>query len=162
MSTTESSGRAPQRSRGAIIALALSLAVNVFLVGALIGHFYFRGEFGRPQTPIQRFERVAHEMNLNGPQLAAFRVMIATVRDHRRAMFLENHPLFDEVWDELGKPQPDDRAIADLIARANANHLTFAKEATAAMETFLASLNPAQRAQFAELAKRRGPRAAQR
>lgn len=153
MSTTEATGRAPTRSRGLTIALVLSVALNVFFVAGLLGHLYFHGEFKRPPNPIQRFEHISREMNLSGPQLAAFHAMIAAVRQHRRMLFQKNHPIIDGVWDQLAKPQPDDKAIADLINQADVNHLAFQKDATAAMESFLATLSPQQRAQFADLAK---------
>ncbi len=154
MSTTEVVDRAPKRRRGVVIALIVSLAINVFFVAGLIGHFVFHAEFGHPPMgPIQRFERASHEMNLSGAQLTAFNGMIATLRQHRRETFQKNRPLFDQIWDQLAKPQPDEKAIADLLAQADANHLAFQKDATAAMESFLAALSPQQRAQFADLVK---------
>lgn len=154
MSTTEVVDRAPKRRRGVVIALVVSLVFNVFFVGGLIGHLVFHAEFGHPPMgPIQRFERASHEMNLSGAQLAAFNGMIATLRQHRRETFQKNRPLFDQIWDQLAKPQPDEKVIADLIAQADANHVAFQKAATAAMEAFLATLTLQQRAQFADLAK---------
>lgn len=154
MSTAEVVDRAPKRRRGVVIALVLSLALNVFFVAGLIGHLVFHVQFGHPPMgPIQRFERASHEMDLSGAQRAAFDGMIATLRQHRRETFQKNRPLFNQIWDQLAKPQPDDKVIADLIAQADANHVAFQKEATAAMESFLATLSPQQRAQFAELAK---------
>jgi len=154
MSTTEVVDRAPKRRRGVIIALVVSLVFNVFFVGGLIGHLVFHVQFGHPPMgPIQRFERASHEMGLGGAQLAAFNGMIATLHKHRRETFQKNRPLFDKIWDQLAKPQPDEKTIADLLAQADANHVAFQKDATAAMESFLATLTPQQRAQFADLAK---------
>lgn len=154
MSTAEVVDRAPKRRRGVVIALVLSLALNVFFVAGLIGHLVFHVQFGHPPMgPIQRFERASHEMDLSGAQRTAFDGMIATLRQHRRETFQKNRPLFDQIWDQLAKPQPDDKVIADLIAQADANHVAFQKEATAAMESFLATLSLQQRAQFADLAK---------
>jgi len=154
MSTAEVVDRAPKRRRGVVIALVLSLALNVFFVAGLIGHLVFHVQFGHPPMgPIQRFERASHEMDLSGAQRTAFDGMIATLRQHRRETFQKNRPLFDQIWDQLAKPQPDDKVIADLIAQADANHAAFQKEAAAAMESFLATLSPQQRAQFADLAK---------
>ena len=154
MSTTEAPGRTPQRRRGLVIALVVSLAINVFFIAALVGHFVFHFQLGHPPMgPIQRFERASHEMSLSGAQLTAFNGMIATLRQHRRETFQKNRPLFDQIWDQLAKPQPDDKVIADLIAQADANHVAFQKEATTAMESFLATLSLEQRAQFAALAR---------
>ena len=117
MSTAEVVDRAPKRRRGVVIALVLSLALNVFFVAGLIGHLVFHVQFGHPPMgPIQRFERASHEMDLSGAQRAAFDGMIATLRQHRRETFQKNRPLFDQIWDQLAKPQPDDKVIADLIA----------------------------------------------
>jgi len=154
MSAIETAGHAPQRRRGLIVALVVSLAINVFFIAGLVGHLVFHFQFGhRPMGPIQRFEHASHEMGLSGAQLVAFNGMIAILRQHRRETFQKNRPLFDQIWDQLAKPQPDDKVIADLIAQADANHVAFQKEATAAMESFLATLSPQQRAQFADLAK---------
>ncbi|MGH6968695.1 MAG: periplasmic heavy metal sensor [Stellaceae bacterium] len=154
MSPTEATGRAPQRRRGVVIALVVSLAINVFFIAGLVGHLVFHFQFGHPpMEPIQRFERVSHEMGLSGVQLAAFNGMIATLRQHRWETFQKNRPIFDRIWDQLAKPQPDDKAVTDLITQADANHVAFQKNATAAMESFLATLSPEQRAQFADLAK---------
>jgi len=154
MSAAEVADRAPKRRRGVVIVLVLSLALNVFFIAGLIGHLAFHVQFGhQPMGPIQRFERASHEMDLSGAQLAAFNGMIATLHQHRRETFQKNRPIFDQIWDQLAKSQPDDKAIADLIAQADANHIAFQKEATAAMESFLATLTPQQRAQFADLAK---------
>lgn len=154
MSTNEAVDRAPKRRRGVVIALVVSLVFNVFFVAGLIGHLVFHAEFGHPPMgPIPRFERASHEMDLKGAQRTAFDGMIATLREHRRETFQKNRPLFDQIWDQLAKPQPDEKVIADLLAQADANHLAFQKTATAAMESFLATLTPQQRAQFADLAK---------
>jgi len=154
MSTTEVVDRAPKRRRGIIVALIVSLIINVFFVGGLIGHVVFHAQFGHPPMgPIPRFERASREMNLGGAQLAAFNGMIAALREHRRETFQKNRPLFDQIWDQLAKSQPDEKVIADLLAQADANHVAFQKAATAAMESFMATLSPQQRAQFADLAK---------
>ena len=154
MSTTEVVDRAPKRRRGLVIALIVSLVFNVFFVAGLIGHLVFHTEFGHPgMGPIPRFERASHQMDLSGAQRAAFDGMIATLRQHHRETFQKNRPLFDQIWDQLAKPQPDEKAIADLLTQADANHVAFQKDATAAMESFLATLTPQQRAQFADLAK---------
>lgn len=154
MSTSEVVERAPKRRRGVVITLVVSLAINVFFVAGLIGHLVFRAEFGHPPMgPIPRFERASHQMDLSSAQRTAFDGMIATFRQNRRETFQKNHPLFDQIWDQLAKPQPDEKAIADLLAQADANHVAFQKAATAAMESFLAALTPQQRAQFAGLAK---------
>lgn len=154
MSTTEAVDRAPKCRRGVVIALVVSLVFNVFFVGGLIWHLVFHAEFGHPPMgPIPRFERASHEMGLSGAQLATFNGMIATLRQHRRETFQKNRPLFDHIWDQLAKPQPDEKAIADLLEQADANHVAFQRAATAAMESFLATLSPQQRAQFADLAK---------
>jgi uncharacterized membrane protein len=154
MTAAESSGRAPRRSRGLIVALALSLTLNVFVVGGLLwAHMHFR----RPLPPIQRFVVISREINLNDAQHVAFQHMIVTMRQRGRAQFQENHPLFDQIWDQLAKPQPDQKAIDDLINRVDENHRAFQKDMTANLEAFLATLTPEQRAQFAALAKYRRP-----
>lgn len=154
MTAAEPNDRTPRRSRGLIVALALSLTLNVFVVGGAIwSRVHFHGYFERHAGPIERFEHIGHEMNLNGAQLTALHQMIMTIRESRRAMFQANRPIFDGIWNQLAKTKPDDQAIAGLIARADTNHVAFQKNATTAVESFLAALDPAQRAQFTELAR---------
>ncbi|MDE2166486.1 MAG: periplasmic heavy metal sensor [Alphaproteobacteria bacterium] len=154
MTTAEPNGRAPRRSRGLIVALALSLTLNVFFLGGAVwSHMRFHPFFERQAGPILRFEHIGREMNLNGAQQIALHQMVTTMRERRRAMFQANRPIFDSIWDQLAKPQPNDQTIAGLIVRADTNHVAFQKDATAAVESFLTTLSPQQRAQFAELAK---------
>jgi uncharacterized membrane protein len=154
MTAAEPRGRAPKWSRGLIIALALSLTLNVFFIGgAVLSRVRFHGYFERRAGPIQRFEHIGHEMNLSGAQLMALHQMVVNMRERRRAMFQANRPIFDSIWDQLAKPQPNDQAIEALIGRADTNHVAFQKDATAAVESFLATLSPEQRAQFTDLAK---------
>lgn len=154
MTAAEPNGRAPKRSRGLIIALALSLTLNVFVAGGLI---WARTHFHPPLPPIKRFIVISHKLDLNDAQHAAFRHMITVMRQHGRAQFQQNHPLFDQVWDQLAKPQPDQKAIDGLIDQVDTNHRAFQKDMTATLEEFLATLTPEQRAQFANLAKYRRP-----
>jgi len=154
MTAAESSDRAPRRSRGLIVALALSLTLNVFVAGGLIwAHVHFR----HPLPPIQRFIVISRHLDLNDAQHVAFQHMIVAMRQRGRAQFQENHPIFDQVWDLLAKPQPDQKAIDGLIDRVDANHRAFQKDMTARLEEFLATLTPEQRAQFANLAKYHRP-----
>lgn len=154
MTAAEPNGRAPRRSRGLIVALALSLTLNLFIAGGLIwAHEHFR----RPLPPIQRFIVIGRKLDLNDAQHAAFQHMIVVMRQRGRAQFQQNHPIFDQVWDQLAKPQPDEKAIDGLIDRVDENHRAFQKDMTAALEEFLATLTSEQRAQFADLAKYRRP-----
>lgn len=153
MTAVESSGRAPKRSRGLIVALALSLTLNVFVVGGL---FWARTHFHH-RPPIERFIAISHKLDLNDAQHVAFQHMIVIMRARGRSLFQENHPLFGQIWDQLAKAQPDQKAIDGLIDRVDANHRAFQSDMTKTMEEFLATLTPEQRAQFTERAKYRRP-----
>jgi uncharacterized membrane protein len=151
--TSLAEGGQQARSHGRLwwVALALSLTLNVFFVGGLV---WSRMAMRPVETPAERFAQIGRELELSPQQHDAFQQFILEMRKHGRELRESNQPLVSEVWNELGKPQPDQSAVAGLIEKATENRQAYQKEMTAALSHFLAGLAPDQRARFVELAKR--------
>lgn len=159
-SLAESGQRRAGRGRLAWIALALSLTLNLFFLGGLAWSKFFAEPFGL--TPAERFQQLGRDLNLNDDQRAAFRQFFHTVRLRGQLLRESNEPLMERVWAELAKPQPDDALISRLVEQAAENRHDFQKTTAAALGTFMATLTPEQRAQFANLAKQHQDIAAKR
>jgi uncharacterized membrane protein len=143
---------AGRRGRLWIVVLILSLTLNVFFVGGLLwARSVLHPRFG----PVQRMESIAAEMHLSGDQLAAFRIFVKTMRDGQIELHEKNHAIIFTLWDNLALAQPDQAKIDQLVDQANDNRRAWQKEAVKALITFLATLSPEQRVQFADLAKKR-------
>jgi len=151
------SGRpAGKRGRAGLVALALSLTLNVCFVAGLV----WTRTTDHPQppmAPVERFQQIAKDINLSGDQLAAFQQFAQTFRDRQHLLHDQNKPLVDALWAEMAKPDADKDKIASLTDQAADNRRAAQKDNTAALLTFLAALNPDQRAQFTTLAQQRHP-----
>ncbi len=133
------------------VALALSLAVNAFFVGTAV----WWATTARMLTPAERFQQIVTDLSLSDDQRDAFRQFIVTARRGTRQLRDNNLPLLRKVWEELGKPQPDQALIAKLVDQATENRRVYQKTMTAALSQFLADLKPDQRARFIDLTERR-------
>lgn len=138
------------RGRLLWVALVLSLVLNAFFVGTAV----WWATSPRWMTPAQRFQQVVRELNLSDDQRDAFQQFAITARRNTRQLQQNNQPLLRKVWDELGKPKPDQDLIAKLVDQATENRRTYQKTMTAALTQFLADLKPEQRAQFIGLTER--------
>jgi uncharacterized membrane protein len=147
-SLAETEAKASSRGRLLWVALVLSLTLNVFFIGGLV---WSRVIADRPPTPAQRFQQIARDLNLTDDQRDAFQQFVLDMRHHTRQLRQNNHPLIDHVWQELGKPQPDQALVGKLIDQATQNRHTYQLEMATALGRFLATLSPEQRAQFIEL-----------
>lgn len=150
-SIAESDAKPRLRGRLLWVALALSLTLNVFFVSGLV---WSRMTGERFMTPAERLAQTESELGLNADQRVAFQRFIAGVRQRGQSLREHNRPLIGSVWEELAKPQPDQDAIARAVDQATENRRMYQKDMTAGMTAFLATLSPAQRQQFVELAKR--------
>jgi Spy/CpxP family protein refolding chaperone len=70
--------------------------------------------------------------------------------------------LIDDVWSEIAKPTPDQATIAKLADQINGNRESFQHEVSAALDAFIKTLTPEQRAQLAAMAKSPQDEAARR
>lgn len=146
-------GGAAARGRGwpLWVALILSLAINAFFIGAAV----WWATAARMMTPAERFQTIVRELDLSDDQRDAFQQFVITARRNTRQLRESNLPLLHKVWDELGKPQPDQASIAKLVDQATENRRAYQKTMTAALSQFLGNLSPDQRARFVGLTERR-------
>lgn len=147
----EAAGKSGSRTRLVWTALVLSLVLNVCFVGGLV---WSRMQGERPTTPAERFQQVGREMNFAGSERESFEQFFQTVRRATQAMRENNRPIMQRIWGELEKEHPDQAAINQLIDQATENRRIYQKDMAVALAGFLATLTPAQRGRFVELAKR--------
>lgn len=133
------------RSKLPWILLAISVALNVFVVG---GFFYAKhmGEARmRDRSPIVA---AARGLELTTAQQAALEKMQADIRRSSGEIREEMRPLRRELLAELGKPQPDfdavDRKIDDLGDVQNKRFKVMVR----AVHEFQQSLTPEQQDAF--------------
>lgn len=151
--TAEISGRGTRRGWAIWIALALSLTLNVFVLGGLFWSMMAPPR-GMP-PPTDRLVAAARTLDLTPSQQEALRQFARTARDLRRSLADMNAPLFHQLWSEMEKPQPDQAEVARLADAALENRRAFQHKMTDNVMTFLATLTPGQRQRFAEMAMRR-------
>jgi uncharacterized membrane protein len=147
----EASGKSGSRARLVWLALLLSLVLNVFFVGGLV---WSRMHAERPTTPAERFQHVASEMNFSAAERERFQEFFLTVRRETQQLHESNRPLMQRIWSELDKEHPDSAAISQLIDQATENRHAYQQQMATALAGFLATLTPAERSRFVELAKR--------
>jgi len=148
------------RARGRLLlwALILSLAINIFFLGAMI---WVRANVPAMPTPQQRMQAIAEELKLNPDQHDAFQQFLIEMRRSTRQLRDGNMPLLQRAWDEMVKPNPDQALIGQIIDQTSENRRAYQKTMSVAMARFLSDLTAEQRSQFVELLRRRGDPAAQ-
>lgn len=150
--------RAGWRGRIVWVALALSLTLNVFFVGGLVWSRMADRELG----PLERFQAVGRQLDLDAEQQNAFQSFGRTVRAQGELLRERNVPLLNRVWEEVAKPEPDQALVAQLVEQAANNRQAYQKATAEALGAFMQSLRPEQRARFADIAKRRHDHTAHR
>jgi uncharacterized membrane protein len=150
--TSVAGDRARSGSRGRLLwlALAISLALNAFVVGTLAWWV----NANRMTTPAERFQQTVRELHLNDDQRDAFQQFVIEMRRNTRQLHDNNEPLVQKVWDEMGKAQPDRDLISHLVDQATENRRAYQKNMTDVLTRFLANLSAEQRGQFIDLTKR--------
>ncbi|HEV8016096.1 MAG TPA: periplasmic heavy metal sensor [Stellaceae bacterium] len=147
-SLADTGHKAGWRGRLVWLALALSLTLNVCFLGGLA---WMR--LHPPPPPLVRMEHFAGTLNLNDDQHHAFDQFLRTIRVRGRYVRETNQALTDDLWDEIAKPTPDSAAIAKLADQINSNREGFQRDVSAALDVFVKTLSPEQRAQLAGKAK---------
>lgn len=139
----------PPRPKGRLVtvALALSLALNVFFVGGLA-----YSKFVRPTPPLLRLGR---ELNLEPDQRKAFQSFVQVVRSKGKALRDNNLTAGQQIWDELAQPKPDAQKLGALLAEIANNRRDYQMAVGTALLPFLETLNIEQRQHFIEIGKRR-------
>jgi uncharacterized membrane protein len=144
----ESGQKAGRGGRLLWIALALSLTLNIcFLAGLAWMHIH------APGPPLVRLQHFGDSLNLTGDQRQAYEQFLRTVRQRGRAVREGNQPLIQNMWSEIAKPTPDTAAIAKLGDQINSNRIALQRDVSSALDAFIKTLTPEQRAQLAAKAK---------
>jgi uncharacterized membrane protein len=158
--TSLAQGDAEPRSWGRLLGwlLALSAAINVCFI---VGMFWVRATIPAAPTPQERMLAIGEELKLAPDQHDAFQQFQIEMRRSGRQLHESNMPLLQRAWDELGKPQPDQALLSQIIDQTSENRRAYQKTMSVTLARFLSDLTPEQRAQFIELVKRRGDPAAQ-
>jgi uncharacterized membrane protein len=147
------------RRRLVWVALALSLALNVFFVGGAVWvrmhvHHGLGGPpFGRP--PHERIEAIARDLSLDPAQRSAFDRFIRDARKETKQVREANEKLSDSAWDEMLKPQPDQDLLRRVFDEISTNRREYQTGMTATLLDFLGKLSPDQRRQFVDIARNR-------
>jgi Spy/CpxP family protein refolding chaperone len=136
--------------RWPIVALGVSLALNVLLGAYLAGTFVQRDRRGP--------EAVAEKLDLRPEQREAFQRHTRVWREGSRKLREETRPLLQESWRELAKPTPDQAVLDRLTEESLDRRRAFQREAIASMRRFLETLDPEQRTRFLDLMRERGER----
>lgn len=138
---------APSKGRLVKVALALSLALNVFFIGGLL-----YSKFVRPTPPLVMLGR---ELHLEPDQRKAFQGFLQVVRSKGMALREANAKIGTQIWEELSQPKPDEQKLTSLIAEVANNRRDYQLAVGSAIVPFLETLTPEQRAHFIEISKHR-------
>ena len=149
IAVADDAAHAPRRRLGLWIALALSLTLNVCLVGGL-GWAMLAME--PPPAPAERFVAVGRDLDLDPAQRAALAAFAVTAREATHALRESNAPVMQKIWDQMAQGTPDEAAISRLTDEALENRRVYQGKMTAGLLKFLSTLSPEQRSQFAQLA----------
>jgi uncharacterized membrane protein len=137
------------------VLLALSVALNAFFIG---GHFYTRSLSHRlAGTGEERMSVLAHRLGLNDQQRTAFRDSRRSVGPKLRELRTEARPHVNKLWDEMAKPEPDDKLIDAELKAIGDMRFGFERDALASARIFMKTLTPEQRKAFADYARERFP-----
>jgi Spy/CpxP family protein refolding chaperone len=143
---TDGAGTPPSRRRWLIVALTVSLAINLFLIGLFAGSM--RHHHGPPPGPHERFEQIAADLGLNDAQKAAFGQFTTTLREQGGAMRRANMA----AWTKIADPSTGPDQIAALLNGTVKNRTDFQQDVANSLGKFLTALTPEQRATFIEKA----------
>jgi len=142
---TDAAGASPPRRRWLIVALTVSLALNLFLVGVFAGHVH-RHPHLASMNQRERLQHIADGLSLNDAQKAAFAQLETAMRQHGAAMRRANMA----AWAKVADPATPPDQIAALLAGSVKNRTAFQQEISDALGKFLATLTPEQRANFVD------------
>jgi len=153
-SVVEGTSHGARGGRGLWVALALSLTLNIFVIGGLVWPIVTGGP-PRQQGPIERLIIDARRLDLTPDQKAALGIFGAAARKANLGLREANTPLMRDIWTEIGKPQPDAARIATITDQVLENRRAFQKAMSTNLLAFVTTLSPEQRQHFAELQMQR-------
>lgn len=133
------------------VVLVLSFGLNLFVAG---GFVYSRWEGPRgdaPMAPDRRLAMIAERIGIDPQTSKPFKELRRSFRTEHELLAAQNHPLTDEMWEELAAPQPDDQHLQGLLDQMAVHRRAFQGGTTTALVHFLATLTPPQRTAFTKL-----------
>lgn len=141
-------GTPPSRRRWLIVVVAVSIALNLFFIGMVAGHFR-HGHRLASLNQRERFERIAADLKMNDAQRTAFQRFQTILRANGAAMRAANVA----AWARIADPETSPDQITELLNTTVKNRTQFQQDVANAMGKFLTSLTPAQRANFIDEAR---------
>lgn len=133
--------------------LFVSLAINLFFVGAFLW-----SRFRETPPPIyaeERLEWIGTQLQFDPQQKDAFVKYSEAVRANMQAMHAAVDPLMSKAWSEVAKPDAEAATVVQLFDDAGRTRRGFMHELAPITLSFLAKLSPEQRTRFVELARQR-------
>ena len=150
IAVADAAERPRQRRLGLWIAFALSLTLNVCMVGGLVWAMLA----AEPVTaPAERFVAIGRSLQLDPQQRSALAAFESTALEATHNLRQSNSPVMQQIWNEMAESKPDEAKISQLIDEAIQNRRTYQGKMTSALLTFLATLSPEQRTEFAQLVR---------
>lgn len=141
------------RQRLLVALLVISAVLNLFFVAGAVWT-RMHPPAGR-QSPEQRYEALAAELDLNSQQRIGFDRYVAAMRTRSETMHQQIGPLIGGTWDEMAKPDADVGQITRRFDEASEKWRQFQHESTVQTLDFLSILLPEQRAKFVAMARER-------
>lgn len=136
------------------VAVALSLALNVFFVG---GALWTRLHAPPPLTREERLDQMSAALALDTQQRQALAQYSQTMHSWLEEMRNKSQPLIRAAWSEVSNPQADDTKVMQLLDEATQIRRAYLGKVTAATIVFLKTLSPEQRAEFIKVAHQGPP-----
>lgn len=136
------------------IALALSLVLNVFVVGGFV-YSQLAGPSGAPVGHDRRLDLMANRLGVDTEKSKPFREFKAGLRQVFNNLNQTNKPLFDQLWQEALKPEPDLAHLDQLVDEIIKNRQAVSHESLHMLVKFSAALSPDQRALLLTLIENR-------
>lgn len=122
--------------------LIISLAFNVFFV---LGSVQISKEPDKSRSFEDRAHRIAEKLQLDQQQYERFEQFLARFNELRQA----NASRREEFFDELLKPDPDQKLLKDFYVGSAALEYRLAR--LAVMQEFIEMLSPQQRDMFVQM-----------
>ncbi len=135
------------RSKLPWILLAVSVVANIFFAGGALYTLYGRGDHG--------IEQVSRKLDLTPAQRQSLQALREGVAARRAAMTGAPGGLRDAMLAEIGNPTFDRERVTALVDDWSAPRRAYFVDVAQDLHAYVATLTPAQRETFLELARDR-------
>jgi Spy/CpxP family protein refolding chaperone len=129
------------------ILLTVSLVANVFFAGGALYAIYARGDHS--------VQRVSRQLDLSPAQEQDLKALRETIASRRAAMHDSRGDLRAALLAEIGNPTFDRERVATLLNEWSADRRGYFLDMAQDLHAYVATLTPAQREKFLELAQDR-------